>query len=146
MVNVHYVADLASEMPPASAALPIDEVTNSSHVLLAVTARGGHLGWFDGPLFAHKDRTTSRSRLPQQRWVVKPVSEFITAVVSELDSGGTFGLDAPVGEHVGFKAGDDGWVWRKNSEDDLYGPIGWKVEGKGEEVQGKGHSGVLAGL
>lgn len=130
------------------AALPIEEVTTSSHVMLAVTAGGGHLGWFDGPLFAGTktiktaDGKIERVRAyPQQRWIAKPVQEFITAIVDELDYEATGYTNQPV-----FENKEDDWVWVKGSEKQVYGPVGWKVVESGGAVQGNNESGVLAGL
>lgn len=115
-----------------AAALPIDLVQDSSHVVLAVTTKGGHLGWFDGPLFR------SGKTYSQQRWIVKPISEYLTAVVNDLGSD-----DLPPPRR--FRAEGD-WIWVEGSEDELYGPYGWKVIQVGEEVEGAEGSGVLAGL
>lgn len=59
-------------------ALPITEVTDATHVQLAVTGGGGHLGWFDGPFFGPKSRN---------RWVRKPIAEFLTAATRDLPPG-----------------------------------------------------------
>lgn len=56
-------------------ALPITQVQGSSHVVLAVTGGGGHLGWFDGPMRGGKNK---------RRWVVKPMGEFLTACARDL--------------------------------------------------------------
>lgn len=92
--------------------LPVPQVEASSHVHLAVTGSGGHLGWFDGPLFGKRR---------QSRWVVKPVAEFLTAAARDLAARG----------HVKLLH-EDGWEW----VDDLPRPIqtgaeptrlGWRV-------------------
>ncbi|CAK9783619.1 unnamed protein product [Cutaneotrichosporon oleaginosum] len=56
-------------------ALPISQVQEGSHVYLAVTGAGGHLGWFDGPIKGPASR---------RRWVVKPMGEFLTAAARDL--------------------------------------------------------------
>lgn len=56
-------------------ALPITQVEASSHVYLAVTGGGGHLGWFDGPMFGDASK---------RRWVVKPMGEFLSAAARDL--------------------------------------------------------------
>ncbi|BEI82219.1 hypothetical protein CcaverHIS002_0300870 [Cutaneotrichosporon cavernicola] len=56
-------------------ALPITQVQDASHVYLAVTGGGGHLGWFDGPMKGPKSKG---------RWVVKPMGEFLTAAARDL--------------------------------------------------------------
>lgn len=48
--------------------LPRDEIRENPYGLLATTARGGHLGWFEG--------FTSPTR-----WVTKPLSEYISAIL-----------------------------------------------------------------
>ncbi|KAH7047107.1 Alpha/Beta hydrolase protein [Linnemannia elongata] len=50
-----------------SECLPRDEVKNNPFGLLATTARGGHLGWFEG-FFS------------QKRWCTKPLAEFCIAL------------------------------------------------------------------
>ena len=115
--------------------------------MLAVTAHGGHLGWFDGPLFAGTKTVKTGDKIervrafPQQRWIAKPVREFITAIVDELDYESLGYTVQPVLEHK-----DDDWVWVKGSEAQVYGPVGWKVIESGGAVQGSNESGVLAGL
>lgn len=59
-------------------ALPIEEVQAATHVQLAVTGGGGHLGWFDGPFSGAASR---------DRWVRKPIAEFLTAAVRDLKPG-----------------------------------------------------------
>lgn len=56
-------------------ALPVSQVQGGSHVYLAVTGGGGHLGWFDGPMFGPQSK---------RRWVVKPMGEFLTAAARDL--------------------------------------------------------------
>ncbi len=56
-------------------ALPISQVQAGSHVYLAVTGGGGHLGWFDGPISGPASK---------RRWVVKPMGEFLTAAARDL--------------------------------------------------------------
>jgi len=134
------------------AALPVEEVAASSHVMLAVTAHGGHLGWFNGPLFGRKRRVRTRKpdgsetiervrEVPQQRWIVKPVQEFITAVVDELDPDTFEPRRQPEIERR-----EEGWNWVKGSEVEVYGTIAWKDIQTGAQVEGGNESGVLAGL
>jgi predicted alpha/beta-fold hydrolase len=137
---------------PPQAALPVDEVTQSSYVMMAVTAHGGHLGWFDGPLFARTKKVQSRETdgtirvervraRPQQRWIAKPVREFISAIVDELDPK-TFGSQ----RRLDIEHREKGWHWVKGSEVDVYGPVAWREEETGGKIQGNNESGVLAGL
>lgn len=53
-------------------ALPFTQVQKGSHVQLAVTGGGGHLGWFDGS-FGSKTR-----------WVRIPIAEFLSAGARDL--------------------------------------------------------------
>jgi hypothetical protein len=100
-------------------------------VVLAVTGGGGHLGWFDGPLF-HRG-----NKYPQQRWIVKPVSEFLRSAASSVRKDVVHRRDV--------EDGDDGWQWVVGSETDTYGKVGWKVETK-DKVKGAEESGTLQGL
>lgn len=59
-------------------ALPIGLVQDGTHVQLAVTGGGGHLGWFNGPF------TGPHSR---DRWVRKPIAEFLIAATRDLKPG-----------------------------------------------------------
>ncbi len=121
----------AHDVRPAS--LPLDLVAQSSHVVLAVTGGGGHLGWFDGPLFA------SRRAYPQQRWVLQPVKEYVNAAVEDGR------LDTQAARRS-TQSGEDGWTWVEDRASDLYGRIGWKVVESHGRVQGQDGSGALQGL
>lgn len=112
--------------------LPVDEISASTHAVLAVTSHGGHLGWFEGPFLG------SASRPSQKRWIIKPISEYITAV---LDHTKDEAQSRPVVEQD-----EDGWRWVRGSDDDTYGRVGWReVEGD-NIVSGAESSGVLQGL
>ncbi|ORX34833.1 Alpha/Beta hydrolase protein [Kockovaella imperatae] len=54
-----------------SRALPRTQVSSSTHVLMAITPRGGHLGWFTGPK-------------ANERWVAEPIMEYLRACVRDL--------------------------------------------------------------
>ncbi|KAI0828163.1 AB-hydrolase YheT [Trametes gibbosa] len=56
--------------------LPLHELRENPWVVLAITQKGGHLGWFE---YAPDGRIT--------RWYVKPVTEFLAALV-EYDPAG----------------------------------------------------------
>jgi hypothetical protein len=114
-------------------ALPIDQFQSSSHVFSAITGGGGHLGWFDGPLFSS---TKSKSR-----WILKPVQEYFTAAFRDLDVRG--GL-LEVGKGPG---GEGGWQWVQKGGHDVQGGtrVGWKVLDD-REISGAGQSGVMQGL
>ncbi|WVR06945.1 hypothetical protein IAU60_003981 [Kwoniella sp. DSM 27419] len=79
--------------------LPFSAVRESTHFVLATVPQGGHLGWFDGPLFG-PDR--------HRRWHVRPVLEFLRNVVSELPD---LKLEPVVVRRQGrmFWAGEAGW-------------------------------------
>ncbi|WWC85872.1 uncharacterized protein L201_000739 [Kwoniella dendrophila CBS 6074] len=116
-------------------ALPLEELKASSHVITAITGSGGHLGWFDGPfpLWAPKKS--------KQRWVLRPVSEFLTAAARDLH---TAGGPVKVTE-------EDGWEWVKEGGHGIpsLDRRGWKVLKEGEEVKGEndeGETGVIQGL
>lgn len=63
-------------------ALPVPEVTSSSHVQMAVTGAGGHLGWFDGPLFGKSCCTEEKCHT--SRWILRPIREFLAAAGRDL--------------------------------------------------------------
>ncbi|RCI01911.1 hypothetical protein CU098_010711 [Rhizopus stolonifer] len=56
----------------AASCIPYEEIKINPHVVLATTAYGGHLGWFE-----HNKSPT--------RWMVKPLSEFIIAMFQAYD-------------------------------------------------------------
>ncbi|KAI0705536.1 AB-hydrolase YheT [Earliella scabrosa] len=84
-----------------SKSLPIDEVPHSPYVILAVTQAGGHLGWYER---AEDGRVG--------RWYVKPVVQFLAALVEygllERQKPGVVVLGAEFGrqdgrDDVGFR-------------------------------------------
>lgn len=122
-------------------ALPFTQVQKGSHVQLAVTGGGGHLGWFDGPFWS------------KTRWVRIPIAEFLAAgardlapraeVIVESDEGidekeGVMETDIEYQEAVKEK-GESRWEWCKGP---LVVPqtgarptrIGWRVVAEGLEV------------
>jgi hypothetical protein len=124
--------------------LPIEEVQASSHVVLAVTPSGGHLGWFDGPFAVRPGSDPKKTGYPQQRWIVKPVSEFLQAAVDALEPEAVRGHAETSKRSVERR--EDGWEWVRGSEDDTYGRVGWKEVFTNEHVKGAESSGVLQGL
>ncbi|KAI8918215.1 Alpha/Beta hydrolase protein [Powellomyces hirtus] len=48
--------------------LPIIEVKNNPHLLMATTKHGGHIGWYEGAL-------------NPRRWIPKPLGEFLGAII-----------------------------------------------------------------
>lgn len=111
--------------------LPVDEVSASSHAVLAVTSHGGHLGWFDGPFFG------GRARPRQKRWIIKPIAEYVTALLDHTE-------DESPRRTVEREA--DGWSWVEGSERDTYGRVGWREVEDDRLVSGAESSGVLQGL
>ncbi|OXG51937.1 anon-23da protein [Cryptococcus neoformans] len=104
-------------------ALPLDEFVASSHIYTAVTGGGGHLGWFDGPFF---DKTKSK-----QRWVLKPVSEFISACTRDLsppDEDPESGVDVVAGSRIGPKGADTKQRAEANGSADIRPNIDANVE------------------
>jgi predicted alpha/beta-fold hydrolase len=59
--------------------LPVEAALESKCVVLAVTPKGGHLGWFEGG-------SPFRRTKPPPRWIRKPVSEWIEATCKALTS------------------------------------------------------------
>ncbi|CAE6422363.1 unnamed protein product [Rhizoctonia solani] len=91
---------------PIVRALPVEAALESKCVVLAVTPKGGHLGWFEG------GAPWRRSR-PPLRWIRKPVTEWIAATLEVLTSRREVGEEWVEDEngftvererrHVGFK-------------------------------------------
>ncbi|WVQ80966.1 hypothetical protein IAT38_003073 [Cryptococcus sp. DSM 104549] len=122
------------------ASLPFSEFRASSHVYAAVTGSGGHLGWFDGPFF---NKVQSK-----RRWVLKPVSEFLTAASRDLPLVGA-AVEVEV-EQCGER-GEEKWEWVKEPAQDIPGlkRVGWRVVDEGEVVKGEsyeGEEGLMQGL
>lgn len=112
-----------------SAAIPISEIQSSSHVYLVVTPGGGHLGYLT-------------SLTTKDRWIRRPVSEFLTAATRDLPRTDTA---------VEFEE-SDGWEWVRKAAHAVSGVggaegrIGWRILKKGELVMGAEGSGTLQGL
>ncbi|KAG9099263.1 hypothetical protein FRC07_010545 [Ceratobasidium sp. 392] len=100
---------------PIVRTLPVEAVLQSKTVVLAVTPKGGHLGWFEGG-------QPWRRKQPPSRWVSKPVVEWVQATNEAL-----VGIKREVGDewvvdesgfvvererrHIGFKVlQEDGTV------------------------------------
>lgn len=75
-VNVPLLAVNAAD-DPIIRRLPIEAVSASRSVVLAVTPQGGHLGWFEGGWRWGRKR-------PPPRWIRKPVVEWVKASVEML--------------------------------------------------------------
>ncbi|WVQ80965.1 hypothetical protein IAT38_003072 [Cryptococcus sp. DSM 104549] len=124
------------------AALPLTEFHASSHVYTAVTGSGGHLGWFDGPFF---DKIQSK-----RRWVLKPVSEFLTAAARDLPLVGR-AVEVEIEVEQSGEKGEEKWEWVKTPAHEIPGlkRIGWRVLDEGEVVKGEsdqGEEGLVQGL
>ncbi|ORY25059.1 Alpha/Beta hydrolase protein [Naematelia encephala] len=116
-----------------AASLPLDEIHSSSHVYLAISGGGGHLGWFtSSPLTSRKTR-----------WVLEPISEWFRAICRDIDV---------QGRRVEVLNDDGGWTWVKepahkmSGTGDKDGRVGWKVLAEGELEQGSEGTGVMQGL
>ncbi|KAI9064335.1 AB-hydrolase YheT [Trametes sanguinea] len=120
-IRVPFLA-LNSKDDPIVSSIPVG-VADNGWVVLALTEGGGHLGWFEaGKRFGELER-----------WVRKPVLEWIRAVGEDLVPEGERGR--PVHEVDGFL--------KEVDRDD----IGCKeVEGGGHVVGVEGEGGLLAGL
>ena len=111
------------------AAIPVDEIQSSSHVFVAVTPGGGHLGWF----------TDLSSK---ERWVRKPISEFLSAATRDLSITNALVTVEAI----------NGWEWVKSPAHEVNGVggedgrIGWRVLEESELVIGAEGTGVMQGL
>jgi len=106
---------------PIISRFPFD-VGGNGYVTLAVTSRGGHLGWFE------RGKVGGLSR-----WISKPVFEWLDATGNDLIR--------PTVER-GAKVEVDGF-WTEEGLEHL----GWKIISDGEEIIGaEGEGGLLAGL
>ena len=92
---------------PIVRTLPVEASIGSKSVVLAVTPKGGHLGWFEGG-------SIWRRKKPPPRWIRKPVLEWIQATSDKLvwhrEVGDEWELDEDSGfvverarRHIGFK-------------------------------------------
>ncbi|CAE6492685.1 unnamed protein product [Rhizoctonia solani] len=78
MVRVPLLAINAAD-DPIVRTLPVEAALESKCVVLAVTPKGGHLGWFEGG-------SPFRRTRPPPRWIRKPVSEWIKGTCEVLTS------------------------------------------------------------
>ncbi|OSD01613.1 AB-hydrolase YheT [Trametes coccinea BRFM310] len=120
-IRVPFLA-LNSKDDPIVSSIPVG-VADNGWVVLALTEGGGHLGWFEaGKRFGELER-----------WVRKPVLEWIRAVGEDL---------VPEGERGRPMHEVDGFLKEVDRDD-----IGCKeVEGGGHVVGVEGEGGLLAGL
>ena len=120
-IRVPFLAVSAADDPIASH-IPIGD-TDNPWVVLVVTNGGGHLGWFEG----------GKRFGTLERWIRKPVAEWIRAIGEDLVVEGKRGK--PLHEVDGFL--------KEVGRDD----IGCKeIEGGGHVVGVEGEEGLLAGL
>jgi predicted alpha/beta-fold hydrolase len=75
--------------------IPYEEIQANPYTILAITKRGGHLGWF---------RNGSDNLFPRARWFATPVGEFIHAVMEAK-------LSMPDEESVDDSAEFNGTPW-----------------------------------
>lgn len=97
---------------PVVAEIPLDEIGRSEWVAQVVTAKGGHLGWFEEGAWNVGGLTMFGG--PPPRWIRKPVLEWLQATGEdlgpELDYKGLKSFVSKDGftrqeemEHIGFK-------------------------------------------
>ncbi|KAG9028609.1 hypothetical protein FRB95_006287 [Tulasnella sp. JGI-2019a] len=70
---------------PIVAEIPYEIAAKNPWVCLVTTKFGGHIGWFEGPLFGRKGK-------PPHRWMKKPVIEWFAAVLDITDNLGATGI------------------------------------------------------
>lgn len=106
--------------------IPYHSIEKSSHFVLAIVPRGGHLGWFDGPWSG-----------PQvhRRWHMQPISEYFRAALLDVRAKAD-GAPAPTDPWyapVEVDRDDDEWMWVRGVVDaDTGARVGWKVVAEGE--------------
>lgn len=121
--------------------LPVDQVHDSSHVYLAITGSGGHLGWFDGPFWGTKPN--------KRRWITLPVLEFLQAATRDLGvEGGNVEVEQGGAPGEGLQEPGQGWTWVKSGGHEVQGGgrRGWRVLREGVEVESKEGTGALQGF
>jgi len=122
-IRVPFLAINAADDPIVQAESPLD-VGGNGWVVIAVTERGGHLGWFE---------SAPHGRFAVRRWVTKPIVEWLRAVGEDMV--------------VPFREGKvvreiDGFLKEEGRDD-----IGcMEIEGGGHVVGIQGEGGLLAGL
>lgn len=116
---------------PIVAHLPTLETESSTTCCLAVTPKGGHLGWFTGGRFL-TGLTSLLGGLPPDRWVRQPVLEFLKAAAEDVVSESKFanGFGGDDGRTV---KGDDGFILEKGKES----TVGFKVVQEGVIIKGE---------
>lgn len=119
-IRIPFLA-INSEDDPIVQEIPIDAGGNGL-VAMAVTAKGGHLGWF-----------ASTGYTEIRRWISKPVIEWFEACVRDIVPNGRRGLEI---------CEVDGWLVEVGREH-----LGCRVVEGGGRVEGAtGQEGMLAGL
>ncbi|KAG8887098.1 hypothetical protein FRB98_000568 [Tulasnella sp. 332] len=71
---------------PIVAEIPYEIASKNPWVCLTTTRFGGHIGWFEGPLFGRKGE-------PPHRWMKKPVLEWFAATLDITDKLGATGIN-----------------------------------------------------
>ncbi|KZT05357.1 AB-hydrolase YheT [Laetiporus sulphureus 93-53] len=120
-IKVPFLAINDSDDPIVQCEPPYD-VGGNGFVALAVTKKGGHLGWFE-----------SAGGLQAKRWVTKPIIEWLSAVGEDMVT--EFRAGKPMREVDGFL--------KEEGRDDI-GCM--EIEGGGHIVGTDGEEGLLAGL
>lgn len=131
-IRVPFLA-LNAEDDPVVGYNPTSEAQHSSTCALAITRRGGHLGWFH-------DAVNPFSSTPPDRWVRIPVLEFLRAAAEDYIPDP--GLGPPSRDEAIVER--DGWVLARGRDN-----VGYKIVGEGELIYGATHasttrSGALA--
>ncbi|ODN94221.1 anon-23da protein [Cryptococcus wingfieldii CBS 7118] len=104
--------------------LPFSAIRSSSHMVLAGVPQGGHLGWFDGPLFGPERH---------RRWHVRPIIEFLRGVIQTLPKSASEKA-LPV---IKVVEKENGWCWVRD--------VGWRVLDEDEDVGWAGSRGYDEG-
>lgn len=124
-IRVPFLAINASD-DPIVMYNPTEETEKSMTSALAVTPHGGHLGWFHGGSFL----TGLFGRgLPPDRWVRKPVLEFLKACAEDYVPDTRYGM----GRNGGDRFERDGFVLEKGREKF----VGFKVIQEGLIIKGE---------
>jgi hypothetical protein len=105
--------------------VPFVAASSNSHVVLATTPHGGHLGWFEGV----------DAFVTKRRWVVRPALEFLGGVVDRNPKPRRHRGVEVVGVEL------DGFVVDKEKRN-----VGFKVVKEGEKFVGGENGGVMPEL
>lgn len=129
-IRVPFLA-LNSADDPVVGYNPTSEAQHSTSCALAITSRGGHLGWF------HGNALSPFSRTPPDRWVRTPVLEFLRAAAEDYVLDGSVG--PPKREDAIVES--QGWILARGRDN-----IGYKVVDEGEMIYGADHVSARNGI